>query len=117
MLTATFLATEAGTSARSMLQLRLSGRLLTVASDLLVVVRVEPAEENRMITVAVDSSDYLRASSEELEGADAPLDHHFWFKHLPEGDYIVIATLQGTTGTGEVVTSDVQVGPPAHTRR
>jgi hypothetical protein len=98
------------TSAHSTIDMRLSGHILSVASDLSVVVRIEPAADNRTITVVVDSADYLRASSRELEGADAPVAHQFWFKHLPEGDYSVVATLDGAKGIREVASAEVQVG-------
>ena len=111
------LAGETNGSAASMLQLQLSRRLLPVASDLSVIVRIERADENRRITVAVDSADYLRSSSEELEGADAAFAHQFYFKHLPDGDYTVTATLEGTKGTREVVTGNVQVGMDVSKRR
>jgi len=95
---------------RSLVQLRLSGRTLPVASDLLVVVTVERDEENRDLTVMVDSGEYMRSSSEELEGADAARAHQFWFKHLPAGDYTVVARLEGSKGTREVAHSEFIVG-------
>src|SRR4051794_18547567 len=62
-----------------LLQLRLSGRILPAQSDLSVIVRVEPDADNRALTVLVDSADYLRSSSEQLDGADEARAHQFWF--------------------------------------
>src|SRR5436190_10628658 len=95
------LAAERAEAASSALQLRLSGRVLPVAGDLSVVVRIEPNDENRDVTVFVDSGEYMRSSSEQLEGADAARAHQFWFKHLPAGQYELVARLDGTTGTRE----------------
>jgi len=100
-------------AAASQLQLRLSGRVLPVAGDLSVVVRIEPNDENRDLTVFVDSGEYMRSSSEELEGADAARTHQFWFKHLPAGKYELIARLDGTTGTREIANSNFVVGATA----
>src|SRR3954454_17248166 len=90
------LPAAAAKAASPLLQLRLSGRALPVAADLSVVVRVEPDDRNRDLVVMVDSGDYMRSSSEQLDGADAARAHQFWFKHLPEGQYALVAQLDGT---------------------
>jgi hypothetical protein len=106
-------AAERADAAVALLQLRLSGRVLPVAGDLSVVVRVEPNDENRNLTVFVDCGEYMRSSSEQLEGADAARAHQFWFKHLPAGQYELVARLDGTTGTRDVASSNFVVGTTA----
>ena len=96
--------------ARSRLQLRISSYFLPAGSDLSVVVRVEPEEENRELTVFVDSGDYFRSSMEQLEGADAARAHQFRFKSLPAGQYSLVARLAGTKGVREVTSSEFTVG-------
>jgi len=97
-------------AAGALLQLRLSGRVLPVAADLSVVVRIEPDDQNRDLTVLIDSGEYMRSSSDQLEGADAARTHQFWFKHLPPGEYELVARLEGSTGTREVERSNFVVG-------
>jgi len=96
--------------AASLLHLRMSSYFLTAGADLSVVVSVEPDDENRSLTVFVDSADYLRSSMETLEGADAARAHQFRFKSLPAGQYELVARLEGPKGTREVTTAEFLVG-------
>jgi len=107
------LTAAAATAAVPLLDLRLSGRVLPLAGDLSVVVRVEPDDRNRDLVVLVDSGDYMRSSSEQLDGADAARTHQFWFKHLPEGRYALVVQLDGTDGTRATSRSDFVVGGAA----
>ena len=109
--TAALMASTAPLDARSRLQLRISSYFLPAGSDLSVVVRVEPDEENRELTVFVDSGDYFRSSMEPLDGADAARAHQFRFKSLPAGQYSLVARLEGTKGVREVTSSEFTVGP------
>jgi hypothetical protein len=108
--TAALVASTAPLDARSRLQLRISSYFLPAGSDLSVVVRVEPDEENRELTVFVDSADYFRSSMEPLDGADAARAHQFRFKSLPAGQYALVARLEGTKGVREVTSSEFTVG-------
>jgi hypothetical protein len=111
--TAALVVSTAPLDARSRLQLRISSYFLPAGSDLSVVVRVEPDEENRELTVFVDSGDYFRSSMEPLDGADAARAHQFSFKSLPAGQYSLVARLEGTKGVREVTSSEFTVGPSA----
>ena len=53
---------------------------------------------NRLMEVAADSSGFFRSSMVELEGAEAPFEHDFIFRDLPEGEYTVVAVLTGRDG-------------------
>jgi hypothetical protein len=103
-------ASTAPVDARSRLELRISRYFLPAGSDFSVVVWVEPHEENRELTVFVDSPDYFRSSMEPLEGADAARTHQFHFKSLPAGQYSLVARLEGTKGVREVTSSEFTVG-------
>lgn len=69
--------------------------LITFApADLQIRVRVHPGEEDRWISVQADSGEFSRRSEWTIEG-DRPLYSFFW-KDVPAGEYIVVASIGGT---------------------
>src|SRR6185295_18774367 len=66
----------------------------------LVTVRttIEPSDDNRMLTIAVDSPTYHRSSEIPLDGKNAQRMNVVEVKGLPTGLYEVRAVLVGPSG-------------------
>jgi hypothetical protein len=68
--------------------------------------RVEPAEGNRALEIIIDSDDYYRSSTIELEGAEAPRVHSVEFRHVPVGVHEIRLVLTGATGAVRATVHD-----------
>jgi hypothetical protein len=58
-------------------------------ADINVSVSIESDENNRAMTVTLESTTFLRESTIELEGHAAPRTSYFRFRAMPAGDYEV----------------------------
>ena len=95
LLVAVMVVTGMASAAEPVVDLKIRGHVLTAPATLMVTVRVPPDERNRALAVMVDSGDFSRRSTIELDGEyDAPV-HQMLFKELPEGDYVVAAEVLG----------------------
>jgi len=68
-------------------------------AHLTVRTRIEPDVSNRAIEIVIDSEDFYRSTTIELEGDQAPRSSVFEFRGVPGGTYQVSARLVGTNGT------------------
>jgi hypothetical protein len=68
-------------------------------ANLTVRTRIEPDVSNRAIEIVIDSEDFYRSTTIELEGDQAPRSSVFEFRGVPGGTYQVSARLLGTNGT------------------
>ena len=79
------------------------------------VVRIEvlvtPSDDNRTLDVTVDSSDYYRASSIELDGARAARFHAVAYRDMPAGTYTVIVRLRARQGVRAVQHQIFRIAP------
>jgi hypothetical protein len=79
-------------------------------SDIVIYVGVERREENRMLRVTAESSDFYRSSEVQLDGEASPRVNVFTFHQVPSGEYDVKAELIISNGhTGSVARCSVLV--------
>jgi hypothetical protein len=76
-------------------------------------VTIEPNDDNRLLSLEIDSPNYRRASEMSLDGRNAPKTNVFDFKGLPSGLYEVRAVLSGPSGTIANTMQLVKVEPAA----
>jgi hypothetical protein len=67
-------------------------------ATVIVRTRIEPDPGNRAMEIAVDSPDFYRSTTVELEGDQAPRTSVFEFHGIPGGTYEVSAKLLGVSG-------------------
>jgi hypothetical protein len=79
-----------------------------------VRVSVEPAAENRVLSVIADSGEYYRSSDIELDGERSPRTIVFTFPGLPGGSYTVQGLLRDENGRRcASVIEEIRVVPSA----
>jgi hypothetical protein len=76
-------------------------------------VTIEPSDDNRLLSLEIDSPNYRRASEMSLDGRNAPKTSVFDFKGLPSGLYEVRAVLIGPSGAIANTMQLVKVQPAA----
>jgi hypothetical protein len=75
----------------------------------LVRVTVEPHEDNRALTIVVESKTYRESTTVPLDGEYGPRGHVKTFESLPVGDYVINARVERRDGSTEHDTRDVRV--------
>ena len=65
--------------------------------------------QNRSLAIKAESSEYLRRSVIQLDGADAARAYFEVFKGLPAGAYEITATVERSTGAAFSATRDLAV--------
>jgi hypothetical protein len=76
-----------------------------------LAVRVAPAEANRSVTIAAESSDFYRRSTRPLEGSDAPRLHELRLNEIPAGLYEVTITVDRANKPPQRYAARFVVGP------
>jgi hypothetical protein len=59
---------------------------------------IEADPDNRAIEIVIDSPDFYRSSTIELEGDRAPRTRIHVFRSVPSGSYVISARLLGQDG-------------------
>jgi hypothetical protein len=67
-------------------------------AEVRIEVLVTPSDDNRTLDVTVDSANYYRGSSIELDGARAARFHAVAYRDMPAGTYTVIVRLRARQG-------------------
>jgi hypothetical protein len=80
------------------LTMRVSPAVAREPALLTVRATVQSDVDNRALEVVVQSTDFYRSSSIQLEGSEAPRLNVFEFRNLPSGDYDVTSTLVDSHG-------------------
>jgi hypothetical protein len=75
----------------------------------IVRVTVEPHEDNRALTIVVESKTYRESTTVPLDGEYAPRAHVKTFEGLPVGDYVFDARVERRDGSTEHDARDVRV--------
>jgi len=97
--------------------MKVSPEVAFAPADLVVRASIEAHTENRALEVVLDSPDFYRSSSVELEGESAPRTTLFTLRNLPGGRYIVTTRLIGVSGEiRSSVRQTVTVMSPADVR-
>jgi hypothetical protein len=78
---------------------------------------VEPSDENRKLSVTIDSEDYSASSDIPLEGRNSARMNVVEIREVPHGLYEVRAVLMGPGGPLAATTQIVKIQPaPGHAR-
>jgi hypothetical protein len=78
--------------------LRVSPTVAMAPALVVARVTIEPSDDNRLLTLEVDSPNYRRTSEMSLDGKNAPRTSVFELKGLSSGLYEVRAVLTGPGG-------------------
>ena len=81
-------------------------------SDVAVEAYVQPDEDNRELSIIVDSGAFYASSSISLNGTQAARSTRVVFRMLPAGRYDVRVTLRGATGPRGSFERTVQLVAP-----
>ena len=67
----------------------------TDREDIYIQVQVEPHAVNRSLVIAAVDADFVvRRTDVELDGERAARTHQFWWRSLPEGEYMMLAVTE-----------------------
>jgi hypothetical protein len=91
--------------------LRVYPRQAFAPATVQVTVLIEPDAHIRHLVVEAESGMFYRRTDQELEGTNAARLHVFRWRNLPEGDYMVTATVVFDEGTQEQARDRVHVLP------
>jgi hypothetical protein len=78
-------------------------------TELRVVVRIDPCQDDRALELTVDGLTYFARTDRQLDGADAPRTYTFTWMSLPTGDYTITTTLRRTGGHDVLAVRSMQV--------
>jgi len=96
--------------------IRVSPAVAFAPAILTVRTTVEPSDENRMLSIEVDSSTYRRTSEIPLDGKNAQRTSVIELREVPTGLYEVHAVLVGPNGPIARTMQLVKVEPAAGSR-
>src|SRR5262249_1807201 len=112
-----FATTDGGVTAGPRLALRVTPAVAFAPAVLTVRTTVEPSDDNRMLSIEVDSSGYLRTSEIPLDGRNAHATSVVEVRDVPTGLYEARAVLVGRNGPVAKVIQLVKVEAAAgHSR-
>jgi hypothetical protein len=74
-------------------------------------VQVERNDANRMLTWEIDGPSYYRSSTIQLDGASSPRNWFFRAENLPEGDFVVRATVRRNNNSESIAQATISVKP------
>jgi len=80
------------------ISLRASPEVSFAPAHLVVRTVVEPDHDNRALEIVIDSPDFYRSSTIQMEGDRAPRTMVVEFRGVPGGNYEISATLRGQGG-------------------
>jgi hypothetical protein len=84
--------------------MRATPEIAFAPATLMVRTAIEPDPDNRFLEIVIDSADFYRSSTIQLEGDKAPRTAMFEFRGIPSGNYEISARLrdQGGESRGQV---------------
>ena len=99
--------------AKEVVEITIRGHFYPAPATVPITIAVEPGEDNRALTVEMESDDFYRSSMLELDGKNEKRLHMVEFKSLPPGAYVVRAQVKsksqvlGTAVNELVVTGQI----------
>jgi len=81
------------------LRVRTNVAIAATGGTVAVVVSVAPDGRNRLLTIQAESGTYLRSSAVQLDGHNEAVTQQFWFKGVPDGEYLISGRLEGAEGS------------------
>jgi hypothetical protein len=85
------------------LSLKASPEISFAPAHLIVRTSIEPDADNRALEIVIDSPDFYRSSTIQLEGDQAPRMSVVEFRGVPGGNYEISARLFGQSGESRAV--------------
>jgi hypothetical protein len=83
--------------AKEVVEIKIRGHFYPAPATVPITIAVEPGEDNRALTVEMDSDDFYRSSTIDLDGKNEKRLHMIEFKSLPAGEYMVRAEVRSKT--------------------
>ena len=105
---------DAGAEQR--LSIRVSPIVALAPAFITVRTTIEPSDDNRLLSIEIDSPAYRRSSEISLDGTNAQRVNLLEVKGVPSGLYEVRATLVGPSGPIAKTMQIVKVAPAAGAR-
>jgi len=103
-------------NATERLALRVSPMVSFAPAFVRIEAMIERDDNNRLLTVIAESTDFYRSSEISLNGANSPRVNVFNFRELPTGTYQVTGILLDRLGHRSAATKVVRVAPSAGAR-
>ena len=88
----------AAANASEAVRVRVPLAMLRAPADIRIYVMVERHEDNRLLRVSAESSEFFRSSEVALEGDRSARVTLLYFRELPPGEYVVAVELIGADG-------------------
>ena len=100
-----FLLATSGLSLRAggKVSLKASPEVSFAPAHLIVRTTIEPDPDNRALEIVIDSQDFYRSSTIQLEGDQAPRTSVVEFRGVPGGNYEISARVLGQGGESRAV--------------
>ena len=92
------LVSSTDTPARAALWTRVRPAVALAPMAVRIDAVIEADDSNRLLRIVIDSGEYLRSSSIQLDGARAPRVHSVLYRSLPPGYYEVYVELWDQSG-------------------
>jgi hypothetical protein len=86
------------TIAKDRVTVTLSATVMSADGELHATIRVDPQDDNRVLSISLDGPFYFASTDKQLDGASSARVHDIWWRHIPPGDYIVKAVVEATNG-------------------
>jgi hypothetical protein len=80
--------------AKEIVEITIRGHFYPAPATVPITIAVEPGENNRALTVEMDSDDFYRSSTIDLDGKNEKRLHMVEFRSLPAGAYVVRAEVR-----------------------
>ncbi|MGH9194765.1 MAG: hypothetical protein ACRD1T_03385 [Acidimicrobiia bacterium] len=80
------------------LALRITPHYAFAPAYVRATVTVNPDAENRSLALAIDSGQYYRSTTIQVDGDRGPITNTILWRDLPAGDYEYLGTLVGASG-------------------
>ena len=95
---AVFVVLSTVSAEQSRLRLNVWPTITQAPAVVRIEVLLEPNDENRSLEIVVDSGEYYRSSTIELDGAGAARFHSVQYRAMPAGTYDVRVLVRGAGG-------------------
>jgi hypothetical protein len=86
------------TIAKDRVTVTLSAAIMNTDGELHATIRVDPQDDNRVLSVSLDGPRYYASTDKQLDGSSAARTHDLYWRHIPPGDYAITAIVEVQTG-------------------
>lgn len=86
------------TIAKDRVTVTLSAAVMNTDGELHATIRVDPQDDNRVLSVSLDGPRFYASTDKQLDGSSAARIHDLYWRHIPPGDYAITAIVEVQTG-------------------